>query len=424
MASLCKDANGNKRIIFVDTDGKRKPIRLGKMPMEAARQIKTKVEHLVGAKTSRCAWNAETALWVSELDTVLADKLAAVGLIPRRNAPESKRANTHLGDFVKSYIAGREADAKPNTLSNLRQAERFLIQFLESEKLIREVTPGDADEYRRWLADKVGDNTARRHLGRAKQFFRAALRKRLIVENPFGDMKGLSVRENKSREFFVSREDAEKVLSACPDSQWRLLFALARYAGLRTPSEPLALTWGDVDWEQSKLRVPGVKTAERFVPLFPELRPHLEQAWDEAAPGATFIITRYRDRNSNLRTQLERIIRKAGLKPWGKPFQNLRSTRETELVNDGYDIRDACDWLGNSPSIALRHYLQRSDAGFKRATGESEAARIQARNPAQQPTAEASTTSHELKEPRESRVFAHLCDEVQSGQYPRQESNL
>lgn len=41
----------------------------------------------------------------------------------------------------------------------------------------------------------------------------------------------------------------------------------------------------------------------------------------------------YRRRNSNPRTQLMKIIRRAGLKPWPKLFQNLRSTRETELAD-------------------------------------------------------------------------------------------
>jgi hypothetical protein len=35
---------------------------------------------------------------------------------------------------------------------------------------------------------------------------------------------------------------------ACPDAQWRLLVALARYGGVRTPSESLAIEWSHVDW--------------------------------------------------------------------------------------------------------------------------------------------------------------------------------
>ncbi len=54
------------------------------------------------------------------------------------------------------------------------------------------------------------------------------------------------------------------------------------------------------------------------------------------------IITRYRDSMQNLRTTFLKIIKRAGLKPWPKLFQNLRSTRETELPK-------------LSPSRPLRH---------------------------------------------------------------------
>jgi integrase len=66
---------------------------------------------------------------------------------------------------------------------------------------------------------------------------------RLIAENPFGDMKHCTVQANRARDYFVTRADAEKVLKACSDAQWRLLFALSRYGGLRCPSEHLALKW-------------------------------------------------------------------------------------------------------------------------------------------------------------------------------------
>ena len=42
---------------------------------------------------------------------------------------------------------------------------------------------------------------------------------------------------------------AYKVLEACSEAQWRLLFALSHFGGLRCPSEHLALTLDAVDWE-------------------------------------------------------------------------------------------------------------------------------------------------------------------------------
>jgi len=160
----------------------------------------------------------------------------------------------------------------------------------------------------------------------------------------------------------------------CPDAQWRLPFALSRFGGLRRQSEHLGLRWGDIDWERGRFTVHSPKTEHheggesRQVPLFPELRPYLEAAFEQAEPGTEWVITRYRNNNANLRTQFERIIRRAGVTPWPKLFQNLRSTRETELAQS-YPIHVVCAWLGNSQRVAQKHYLQVTDADFDRAAG-------------------------------------------------------
>src|SRR5262249_32651655 len=156
------------------------------------------------------------------------------------------------------------------------------------------------------------------------------VRRKLIHLNPFVDLKASS-QVNRSREYFLSKADASKVLGACPDAQWRLLFALSRYGGLRCPSEHLALKWQDIDWARGRMLVHSPKTEHhpggdsRFVPLFPELAPYLREVFEQAEPGTEYVITRYRSTNTNLRTQLIRIIRRAGLKPWPKLFQNLRA---------------------------------------------------------------------------------------------------
>jgi integrase len=70
----------------------------------------------------------------------------------------------------------------------------------------------------------------------------------------------------------IDSETAEwldKVLEACPDVEWRLIFALSRFGGLRCPSEHLILSWADLDWERSRFRVESPKTGVRWVPIFP-----------------------------------------------------------------------------------------------------------------------------------------------------------
>ncbi len=350
MASVSKNKEtGDVTMQFTGLDGKRKTLRLGKARQRTVDKVKTHLEELLEARQlGRSPYDETTAWvnWIAEKNSPLFNKLANQGLVPQRKAPE--RAT--LGAFLDSYVAGR-SDVKAGTATVYGHTRRCLVDYFGADKPLGEITLADADDWRRWLArpknekrpeqggQGLAENTARRRCGIAKQFFRTAVRRRLIAENPFADMKGMSVLANRSRDYFVTREEAQKVFDACPDAQWKLLFALSRYGGLRCPSEHLGLRWGDVDWERGRMTVRSPKTehhegkATRSVPLFPELRPFLEAVWDEAEPGTEYVITRYRERNSNLRTQLERIIGRAGLKPWPKLFHNLRGTRQTELPN-------------------------------------------------------------------------------------------
>ena len=203
------------------------------------------------------------------------------------------------------------------------------------------------------------------------------------------------MRANPERMHFVSRDVAENVLEACPDAEWRLLFALSRYGGLRCPSEHLALRWADVDWERNRIMVHSSKTehhpdgACRLVPLFPELLPYLREVFEEAEPGSEYVIGRHRATGCNLRTRMVKIIKRAGLKPWPKLFQNLRSTRETELAED-WPMHVVCAWIGNSQAVAAKHYLQVTDEHFEQAAAPFKAVQ----NPVQHSAARVRGKSH------------------------------
>lgn len=430
MASLSTDSRGNRTIQFVAKDKKRRSLRLGKTPLAIAREIKVKVQALNAAAITGHPVDRVTAAWVADLDQLLTEKLAAVGLIPRRQFSDAT-----LGAFIDEHLATR-TDLKPRTRTNFGQVRTQLVDYFGEYKPLRDVTPGDADEWRRWMLarekKRLSENTARRHCGRAKQLFRVALRKRLITENPFGDMKACSAVENKSREFFVSRDMAEKVLAACPSLEWRLIFALARFGGLRTPSETLLLRWGDIDWERSRMTVTSPKTEHhegkesRVVPLFAEIRTLLEAAFDQAEAGSEFVIARRRDEKVNWRTQLERIIHKAGLTPWPKPFQNLRSTRETELA-EIFPSHVVCAWLGNSEAVARKHYLQVTDDHFSRAAESTVGQPVKddvVQNPVQCSTVTLSKEPDAFPASDTIRWDSARYEMLPLKRYPREESNL
>ncbi len=397
MACVGKEPGGRKRILFVDSDGSRRTIRLGKASMGQAEAFKVKVESLMTAKlTGRM--DDEVARWLAGLGDKMYVKLVAVDLVEPRvkptpapePVPEPRRC---LGEFLRRYVEGR-TDIKPQTAVVLGHTIRNLIAFFGADKLLDAITEGDADAWRLYLIghEHLSGATVCRRCGVAKQFFKSAVRHKLILSNPFIDLKS-NVKGNPSRQRFISRVDAQRILDACPDAQWRLIFALARFGGLRTPSETMRLTWNDVDWDRGRITVHSPKTEHhaghesRVIPLFPELRPHLMEVFEQAEPGTEFVITRYRLNNLNLRTQFARILRRAGLQVWPKPFQNLRSTRETELA-ESFSEHVACAWIGNSKAVAREHYLQVRDADYERAIQAPTEAEKPAQNPAQQPAAE------------------------------------
>jgi len=363
MASISTDKNGNRRILFTNANGERKAIHLGNLPMKLAKEIKTKVEALNSAIAQAHSIDMETSTWLGKIGDELHSKLAAVGLIAGRVAVEFADLKT----YFTAYINGRP-DLASNSKRNMLQAVRYLFEFFGADRDIRSVTPSDAERFASQMRADFAEATANRTIKFAKQFFKVALREGLTNQNPCRDLKAGNM-SNPSRLYYVTREQTERLLEACPGGEWRLIVALARYGGLRTPSEHLVLTWADMDWERNRFIVRSTKTGARWVPMFPELRPHLDEAFfDRAKDGAVHVINRTRSAESNWRTTFAKIVTRAGLTMWEKPFQNLRASRETELAQT-HPLHVVTAWIGNSVSVAAKHYLQVTDADFVRAVG-------------------------------------------------------
>jgi integrase len=251
VASISKGPNGHRTIQFVAGDGKRRSIRLGKVTQRQAEAVKLRVEALNAALISKCPLDGDTASWVAGIGDDLAAKLAAVGLIP-------ERASALLSDFLDAYIK-RRTDIKPRTRINLEACRAQLVEFFGKDRSLKNITPGDADAWLLWLRERYANGTAGRTVKRAKQFFRSAVRSRLLPSNPFEDVKPPS-QVNDSRKSFVSRETTRRMLDACPDAEWRLIVALCRFGGVRCPSELLPLRWSEVNWEQGRFLVHSPKT--------------------------------------------------------------------------------------------------------------------------------------------------------------------
>ena len=136
-----------------------------------------------------------------------------------------------------------------------------------------------------------------------------------------------------------------------------------------------------MDFATGRMTVTSAKTEHhegkgyRVVPLFSRLRAILDEAWELAPAGAEYVVGGdYRSRSLNgtvwnnitLRTQFLKLVRRAGLKPWPRPFNNLRASCETDL-NENFPSHVVCEWIGHSPAVAATHYLTVRESDFERA---------------------------------------------------------
>jgi integrase len=160
--------------------------------------------------------------------------------------------------------------------------------------------------------------------------------------------------------------------------------AESRYGGLRTPSETLSLRWEDIDWEMNRMSIPEPKVEHhegrgiRSCPIFPELRSILDEAFEIFGDKSEYVVAapQYRAaantamgwKNSNLRTEMTRLLRRAGVSGWPRLFHSMRASRQTELQRE-FPLHVVCSWLGNSPRIAQQSYLLVTEDDFAKAAG-------------------------------------------------------
>ena len=235
----------------------------------------------------------------------------------------------------------------------------------------------DADAARQYddhlsslIADGTMGSTATRdgYIAAAKTAFNWAVKSGIVASNPFNDIAKGDYKGN-DRKVHVSLSLARAIMEACRNSdsplEWRALFTLGRFQGLRIPSEPRALRWQDVDFERGRITITSQKTknyegkGRRVMPLFKPTADALKELRESQPKNQVFVFADLLPRmrlESNLRTPFIKILKRAGIDPYPVIFHSLRGTCQKELT-DKRPAYIVCIWLGNSPQVAAAHYL-------------------------------------------------------------------
>jgi len=291
MASISTDSAGSRRIQFTNVDGVRKTIRLGKVSLRKTEEWVRHVEQLTEAV--RFTQNAEpaTLAWAEKLSDELYEKLVSVSLMPSRETHVST-----LRPFIDAFIDARN-DVKLSTKEVWKLAGNTLVAYFGADRKLATVTEVDAETFKQNLIGlQLAPSTIHKRLQVSRTIFSQAVKRKLVSRNPFAEVSHSAIIPEE-RKYFVNREVIETLLNHC-DLTWKSIVAIARYGGLRTPSETLSLRWRDIQWTDKTILVTSPKTehhpngASRLMPLFPELARVLAQARGTATNEDDYVVDR------------------------------------------------------------------------------------------------------------------------------------
>lgn len=375
MASLSTGSDGLHKVYFKGGNGKRQCLYCGRIPKKAAEGIERCMTDLERCRASGGLPGPATASWLGEISAEWHAKLASHRLTQQRAAEVEAPAIqvVTLGDLIARYKTRPKWRKK--TSAGQRTAEvtfAHLLRFFGSDRDIAAITETDAEDLAGFVVEPkplgagLSEATGAAIINAGSAIMRFATRSRLVPFNPFAEIKRGSYAT--ARKAFVEVATVKQVIDALPCPEMRLLLALSRWGGLRTPSEHRVLTWADIDWENNRFTVNSPKTGPRLVPIFPELLPYLRERFEAAEDGDMEVLTSMkRSGDSAFSKRVERTVEKLGMERWPRTFHNLRSSRQTELT-ERFPSHVVASWLGNSVAVADRHYLQVMASHFDAAT--------------------------------------------------------
>ena len=346
---------GERKILTLDSDFKR----------QDAEEVALIITDLLSAEKRGEEVSRRTRLFFECAPRAIVKKFVALGFI------EAER-ETPLEEAVAAYIAEGENKDKPSTIGSKRLYLARFCASVDSSRSVRSFTENEARSYHSRLS-AFAPQTVKLIVTRLKAFWAWCVAQDYADANIWANIEVHSASKIPGRDFTVPPEWTAHILDACPSQTWRALFVLWRFGGLRQ-KEPLALKWTDVNWQRKRLTVTSSKTerfenkGSRVIPLFPEIEEELDALFNCRDDNGVYIFDDVR--KGSLPDRLAQIIRNAGLTPWTRLFQNIRATRENELIESGLPAHVVGEWLGHTSSVQSKYYLRVLDSYFDGVLGQ------------------------------------------------------
>jgi integrase len=299
---------------------------------------------------------ADLQVWVKGLGEPIHNQLVKFGVC------RSKTVCT-IGKLCEAQLERATAKGlKESTFVNLRVAQANLINYFGRDRRAATITLEEATKYKLWLLTAGGKRgkalappTAGIRCARTQAMFNIGIENRWIKYNPFAKL-GPRNDTNPDNELYIPWNDVTAILDRCTCPRFKLFVALTRLCAIRAPSDVLPLRWEQFDRGLGLFRVGSQKkNSQRDIPIFEELMPFLDDAWDLAPKGEPLIFFDLQITRAALMSRMEVLCRKTGIPLWKRPLNNLRGSAERDMCRAlPYDEYAAI--IDHTPETAAKHY--------------------------------------------------------------------
>lgn len=332
--------------------------------------------------------------WYSIDGKYQAESIGRVDKMSKHQAKKLKRRREHeleenpqtrngakkytLSEYVEEYFKFR-TNLRPKTISLHRQATKYILEYFGEKKRLGNITRTDVRSFQAAMAKnkihpkeqrttRMGAATVNIYMRVGRVIFSMAKEDGIIKENPFSGI--IWPVDDKKKWHQVTPDEYNRMVENAPQ-RFKLLISLCRLAALRK-NEALHLEWSDIDWEKNRLFITPkddwqskTKSSYRQIPICPELREILLEAFEKAELGEERIITT--NRSNNLDRDFKLLRKKAKVVQYKKPLHTLRKS----CINDWagkYPMHVVQRWAGHTKIATTgEYYSQVTEDDYEKA---------------------------------------------------------
>jgi integrase len=273
-------------------------------------------------------------------------------------------------DFAVEYLEYSKANkARSSYERDVTTIQRHLVPLWGDLDLAR-ITTKMVEEYKMQRLESVMPSTLNRELNTVKNMLSKAVEWGYLRESPAKATKWIKTSRGAVR--FLSREEADRFLEACKESQnlhFHAIILLALNTGMRR-GEILRLRWEDVDFRRSRIQVVSreeghTKNYEsRTVPMNDLVTAALRKQPRRLDSPYVFCNVDG-EPFADVDTSFATALRKSGLPHFR--FHDLRHTFASWLVMGGVDIRTVQELLGHKDIRMTMRYAHLAPDHMRRA---------------------------------------------------------